>query len=153
MNINPKQASVSDFVDAETGGSLRNISLGFSDWRGTTVDSYLFSYYGISQMSIDFNNAWTDQTGSLKKLSSVNPNLKLSYVDINGTKHSANSNVTENISYGNYGKILYENTGVTVGEFYIYIPYEISYDWGKFKSGTAEGDTSKMIKCYVKKTM
>ena len=151
--INPNQASVSDFVDAETGGSLRSISIGFSDWRGTTVESSLFNYYGISELSIDFSNAWTDQTGTLKKLSSVNPNLKLSYVDISDNKHSANSNVTQSINYGNYGKILYENTGVTVGEFYIYIPYEISYDWGKFKSGTAQGDINKMIKCYVKKTM
>ncbi len=31
---------------------------------------------------------------------------------------------------GNFGKVRYENNGLTVGEFKVRIPVKVTYDWG-----------------------
>ena len=122
--INVEEATAS-FEDAETAGSTANIKLTFTDWRDhnftdTKVTKGLdyFKYYGVKEIAVDTENATTDLNGnSSQTLKELTDKVKF--------KFSAPSTISAN----NYGNLKYENNGLTVGQFHVYFPATITYDW------------------------
>ena len=127
--INVEEATAS-FEDAETAGSTAKINLTFTDWRDhnftdTKVTKGLdyFKYYGVKEIAVDIENATTDLNGnSSQKLKDLTDKVKF--------KFSAPSTISAN----NYGNLKYENNGLTVGQFHVYFPATITYDWGTIKT-------------------
>ena len=127
--INVEEATAS-FEDAETAGSTANIKLTFTDWRDhnftdTKVTKGLdyFKYYGVKEIAVDTENATTDLNGnSSQTLKDLTDKVKF--------KFSAPTAISAN----NYGNLKYENNGLTVGQFHVYFPATITYDWGTIKT-------------------
>ena len=127
--INVEEATAS-FEDAETAGSTANIKLTFTDWRDhnftdTKVTKGLdyFKYYGVKEIAVDIKNATTDLNGnSSQKLKDLTDKVKFTF--------SASAAISAN----NYGNLKYENNGLTVGQFHVYFPATITYDWGTIKT-------------------
>ena len=122
--INVEEATAS-FEDAETAGSTANIKLTFTDWRDhnftdTKVTKGLdyFKYYGVKEIAVDTENATTDLNGnSSQKLKDLTDKVKFTF------------SAPAAISANNYGNLKYENNGLTVGQFHVYFPATITYDW------------------------
>ena len=127
--INVEEATAS-FEDAETAGSTANIKLTFTDWRDhnftdTKVTKGLdyFKYYGVKEIAVDIENATTDLNGnSSQKLKDLTDKVKFTF------------SAPNEISANNYGNLKYENNGLTVGQFHVYFPATITYDWGTIKT-------------------
>ena len=127
--INVEEATAS-FEDAETAGSTANIKLTFTDWRDhnftdTKVTKGLdyFKYYGVKKIAVDIDNATTDLNGnSSQKLKDLTDKVKFTF------------SAPAAISANNYGNLKYENNGLTVGQFHVYFPATITYDWGTIKT-------------------
>ena len=127
--INVEEATAS-FDDAETAGSTANIKLTFTDWRDhnftdTKVTKGLdyFKYYGVKEIAVDIENATTDLNGnSSQKLKDLTDKVKFTF------------SAPAAISANNYGNLKYENNGLTVGQFHVYFPATITYDWGTIKT-------------------
>ena len=127
--INVEEATAS-FEDAETAGSTANIKLTFTDWRDhnftdTKVTKGLdyFKYYGVKEIAVDIENATTDLNGnSSQKLKDLTDKVKFTF------------SAPAAISANNYGNLKYENNGLTVGQFHVYFPATITYDWGTIKT-------------------
>ena len=127
--INVEEATAS-FEDAETAGSTANIKLTFTDWRDhnftdTKVTKGLdyFKYYGVKKIAVDIENATTDLNGnSSQKLKDLTDKVKFTF------------SAPAAISANNYGNLKYENNGLTVGQFHVYFPATITYDWGTIKT-------------------
>ena len=126
--INVEEATAS-FEDAETAGSTANIKLTFTDWRDhnftdtkVTKGQDYFKYYGVTEIAVDINNATTDLNGnSSQKLKDLTDKVKFTF------------SAPAAISANNYGNLKYENNGLTVGQFHVYFPATITYDWGTIK--------------------
>lgn len=127
--INVEEATAS-FEDAETAGSTADIKLTFTDWRDhnftdTKVTKGLdyFKYYGVKEIAVDIENATTDLNGnSSQKLKDLTDKVKFTF------------SAPATISAGKYGELKYENNGLTVGQFHVYFPATITYDWGTIKT-------------------
>lgn len=127
--INVEEATAS-FEDAETAGSTANIKLTFTDRRDhnftdTKVTKGLdyFKYYGVKEIAVDIENATTDLNGnSSQKLKDLTDKVKFTF------------SAPAAISANNYGNLKYENNGLTVGQFHVYFPATITYDWGTIKT-------------------
>ena len=127
--INVEEATAS-FEDAETAGSTADIKLTFTDWRDhnftdTKVTKGLdyFKYYGVKEIAVDIENATTDLNGnSSQKLKDLTDKVKFTF------------SAPAAISANNYGNLKYENNGLTVGQFHVYFPATITYDWGTIKT-------------------
>ena len=127
--INVEEATAS-FEDAETEGSTAKINLTFTDWRDhnftdTKVTKGLdyFKYYGVKEIAVDIDNATTDLNGnSSQKLKDLTDKVKFTF------------SAPAAISANNYGNLKYENNGLTVGQFHVYFPATITYDWGTIKT-------------------
>ena len=127
--INVEEATAS-FEDAETAGSTADIKLTFTDWRDhnftdTKVTKGLdyFKYYGVKKIAVDIENATTDLNGnSSQKLKDLTDKVKFTF------------SAPTAISANNYGNLKYENNGLTVGQFHVYFPATITYDWGTIKT-------------------
>ena len=130
--INVEEATAS-FEDAETAGSTADIKLTFTDWRDhnftdTKVTKGLdyFKYYGVKKIAVDIENATTDLNGnSSQKLKDLTDKVKFTFFA------PADADA---ISANNYGNLKYENNGLTVGQFHVYFPATITYDWGTIKT-------------------
>ena len=130
--INVEEATAS-FEDAETAGSTANIKLTFTDWRDhnftdTKVTKGLdyFKYYGVKEIAVDIENATTDLNGnSSQKLKDLTDKVKFTFFA---------PAPADAISANNYGNLKYENNGLTVGQFHVYFPATITYDWGTIKT-------------------
>ena len=127
--INVEEATAS-FEDAETAGSTADIKLTFTDWRDhnftdtkVTKGQDYFKYYGVTEIAVDIDNATTDLNGnSSQKLKDLTDKVKFTF--------SASAAISAN----NYGNLKYENNGLTVGQFHVYFPATITYDWGTIKT-------------------
>lgn len=127
--INVEEATAS-FEDAETKGSTAKINLTFTDWRDhnftdTKVTKGLnyFNYYGVKKIDVDIENATTDLNGnSSQKLKDLTKQVYFTF------------SAPATISANNYGELKYENNGLTVGQFHVYFPATITYDWGTIKT-------------------
>ena len=127
--INVENATAS-FEDAETAGSTTKINLTFTDWRDhnftdatVTKGQDYFKYYGVKEIAVDIENATTDLNGnSSQKLMDLTDKVKFTF------------SAPATISAGKYGELKYENNGLTVGQFHVYFPATITYDWGTIKT-------------------
>ena len=127
--INVEEATAS-FEDAETAGSTADIKLTFTDWRDhnftdtkVTKGQDYFKYYGVKEIAVDIENATTDLNGnSSQKLKDLTDKVKFTF------------SAPAAISANNYGNLKYENNGLTVGQFHVYFPATITYDWGTIKT-------------------
>ena len=127
--INVENATAS-FEDAETAGSTAKINLTFTDWRDhnftdatVTKGQDYFKYYGVKKIAVDIDNATTDLNGnSSEKLFDLTDKVKFTF------------SAPATISAGKYGELKYENNGLTVGQFHVYFPATITYDWGTIKT-------------------
>ena len=127
--INVEEATAS-FEDAETAGSTAKINLTFTDWRDhnftdntVTKGQDYFKYYGVKEIAVDIDNATTDLNGnSSQKLKDLTDKVKFTF------------SAPATISAGKYGELKYENNGLTVGQFHVYFPATITYDWGTIKT-------------------
>lgn len=127
--INVEEATAS-FEDAETAGSTAKINLTFTDWRDhnftdpkVTKGLDYFKYYGVKEIAVDIDNATTDLNGnSSQKLKDLTDKVKFTF------------SAPATISAGKYGELKYENNGLTVGQFHVYFPATITYDWGTIKT-------------------
>ena len=124
------EGASASFEDAETNGSVSKIKLTFIDWRehnftntNQTKGVDYFKYYGVKEINVDTDAAKSDINGNDKQLlSDITSKVKFSFIapDNNGTQ----------IAAGQYGQLKYENNGLTVGQFNVYFPAKITYDWG-----------------------
>ena len=127
--INVEEATAS-FEDAETAGSTADIKLTFTDWRDhnftdakVTKGQDYFKYYGVKEIAVDIKNATTDLNGnSSQKLKDLTDKVNFTF------------SAPATISANNYGELKYENNGLTVGQFHVYFPATITYDWGTIKT-------------------
>lgn len=127
--INVEKATAS-FEDAETAGSTAKINLTFTDWRDhnftdtkVTKGQDYFKYYGVKEIAVDIDNATTDLNGnSSQKLKDLTDKVKFTF------------SAPATISADKYGELKYENNGLTVGQFHVYFPATITYDWGTIKT-------------------
>ena len=127
--INVEEATAS-FEDAETAGSTAKINLTFTDWRDhnftdtkVTKGQDYFKYYGVKEIAVDIDNATTDLNGnSSQKLKDLTDKVKFTF------------SAPATISADKYGELKYENNGLTVGQFHVYFPATITYDWGTIKT-------------------
>lgn len=127
--INVEKATAS-FEDAETAGSTAKINLTFTDWRdhnftdtNVTKGQDYFKYYGVKKIAVDIDNATTDLNGnSSEKLFDLTDKVKFTF------------SAPATISADEYGELKYENNGLTVGQFHVYFPATITYDWGTIKT-------------------
>lgn len=127
--INVEEATAS-FEDAETEGSTAKINLTFTDWRDhnftdtkVTKGQDYFKYYGVKEIAVDIDNATTDLNGnSSQKLKDLTDQVKFTF------------SAPATISANKYGELKYENNGLTVGQFHVYFPATITYDWGTIKT-------------------
>lgn len=132
--ITMSEGSIEAFVDSETGGNKKDLKLTFVDWRGTKFNADFaskgidyFAYYGVRKIEVDTNDkATTDLNGGKKLLKDVTSKIKFNY-----TAPAANGvQIVEN----DYGKLTYINNGLTVGEFHVWFPVTITYDWGSIQT-------------------
>lgn len=129
------------FTDAETNGSESALNLTFVDWRdhnftdaNVTKGHNYWEYYGVKSIKLDIANATSDLNGNAtQKLSEITSKLKFTYTEP----------TVADIQAGKFGKIRYENNGLTVGSFIVNIPATITYDWGTIHV---------TVKCTVGKT-
>lgn len=129
------------FTDAETNGSESDLNLTFVDWRDhnftdakVTKGHNYWKYYGVKSIKLDIAKATSNLNGNAtQKLSDITSKLKFSYADPSEA----------DIQAGKFGKIRYENNGLTVGSFIVNIPATITYDWGTI---------NVIVKCTVGKT-
>ena len=129
------------FTDAETNGSESALNLTFVDWRDhdftdadKTKGHNYWKYYKVKSIKLNIANATSNLNGNAtQKLSEITSKLKFTYTE-----------PTEaDIQAGKFGKIRYENNGLTVGSFIVNIPATITYNWGTIKV---------TVKCTVGKT-
>ena len=158
--VDVKDNGVGEFVDGKQNGSTVDVAklFNFIDWRdvqfvkdGNYDNSWLYAFYGFSSVKVDVANATTNMNGNdinTKKLTDVNPNIKLTQVDNDGdpvtgsltfdlsayNAESAGSAATFNAIVAEMGKIKYENQGLNVSDYDIRIPVEFTYDWGTIKT-------------------
>ena len=130
--ITVKDPGETNFVDATTGGSKAPLVLDFVDWRdhdfndATVTNSHnYYAYYGVQSVVADVNpNSITTNLngGDLDntKLADVTNNIKFRH----------NQPTLADIQTGNFGELVYENNGTTVGDFQIKVPVTVIYDWG-----------------------
>ena len=119
------------FTDATV--SSADVKLTFKNWNGYNftdtkrpeASKSYFAYYGVKKINLLTNLATTNLNGvENQKLSDVTTKIKLEY------QAPAESPIVAN----KYGKLTYYNNGLTVGDFTITIPAEITYDWGVLKT-------------------
>ena len=145
-----------DFEDAETNGSVKAISMSFIDWRNhsftnaaQTKGHNYWMYYGITSIAVNTADALTDLNGDAmtfdangnyvsggKKLSSITSQLQFEYIapTVFDTRNQYANDGIQILKNGQYGSLKYSNNGVTVGQFHMAFPAEITYDWGTLKT-------------------
>lgn len=149
-------------VDAVNNASYITLfdKFNFVDWRDYKITNgadysniWLLAYYGVNSMTLDLakirtNMANSDITKTL--LSSINPDIKISYVEHNKTSVIPNGKKTIDLSAYNkasmgvestynklvehFGLIKYENLGANVSQFDVVIPVTLGYDWGSINT-------------------
>lgn len=123
-----------NFVDATTGGARSDLKLTFIDWRDHNFDDVTatkgenyYAYYNVSSIAQN-GDIMTDLNGTEgvfdKKLSDVTGNVKFTFEV--PTKADIQNN-------HDFGTLVYENNGTTVGDFQIKVPFDVTYDWGTIR--------------------
>ena len=124
------EGASAEFTDATV--SSANVKLTFKNWNGYNFTdakrpeapkSY-YEYYGVKKINLLTTLATTNLNGKDQKLSEVTTKIKLEY----------QAPTESPIVADKYGKLTYYNNGLTVGDFTITIPAEITYDWGVLKT-------------------
>lgn len=124
------EGASAEFTDATV--SSADVKLTFKNWNGYNftdtkrpeASKSYFAYYGVKKINLLTNLATTNLNGKDQKLSEVTTKIKLDYQAPTESPIVANK----------YGKLTYYNNGLTVGDFTITIPAEITYDWGVLKT-------------------
>ena len=110
-----------DGVDVGAEGSVVDLQLNFTDWRGYEfVDSY-FKHYGVTGITADTDNATTNVSGEWDELPA---GMTISYND--GAAFAPET-------VGEYGQVKYINNNAEVGNFSIKVPFTVTYVWGTIK--------------------
>lgn len=123
------ESATAEFTDAVATTS--DVKLTFKNWNGydftdpnrAFASTDYFNYYKVSGIELNIGNATTDLNGVEKKLSEVTSQIELTYT---APALSADGYIVAN----QYGKLTYNNNGLTVGTFHITIPAKITYEWG-----------------------
>lgn len=127
-----------NFIDAHTNGSRASVNLTFTDWRDHEFISFsnsegvdYFDYYKVEKIDADTAMITTNLSGGTlgtTLLSSITKKLAFGY--------EAPTNFGPNgyIKAGEYGTMIYHNSGYTVGEFMIRVPIKVTYRWGVVSS-------------------
>ena len=110
-----------DGVDVGAEGSVVDLQLNFTDWRGYEfVDSY-FEHYGVTGITADTDNATTNVSGEWDELPA---GMTISY---------NNDTAFTPEKVGEYGQVKYVNNNAEVGNFSIKVPFTVTYVWGTIK--------------------
>ena len=150
-----------EVLDAKDNGDYVSVFdlFTFEDWRnekftkvvdGEYPNLWYFGFYNIKSVSVDLANVKTDMNGhNFDPLATINPNIKLSYV--NGNTPAAqpadgmlelaaagynNSAKVDEFTYNelkkHFGYIKYENKGTNLSQdCNIKVPVTVEYEWGK----------------------
>lgn len=145
--ITIKNGEAKNLVDAATGGSEAAVSFTFTDWRehnfnnnSVTGGYNYYSYYGVSSIVAKdgyetgtYTKANNGITTTLNKgtlgttlLKNITDKIKIEYI----APATTAAGLQSAFKAGNFGKVRYENNGLTVGEFKVRIPVKVTYDWG-----------------------
>lgn len=145
--ITIKNGEAKNLVDAATGGSEAAVSFTFTDWRehnfnntAVTGGYNYYAYYGVSGIVAKdgyetgtytkANNGITTtlNNGTLGTtlLKNITDKIKIEYI----APATTAADLQNAFKDGNFGKVRYENNGLTVGEFKVRIPVKVTYDWG-----------------------
>lgn len=116
-----EMGSFKDGVDVEAEGSVVDLVLDFTDWRGysfvTTPYNY-YDHYGIESIEYVESEITTNVSGSWDKLPA---GMKVDYTAAEIGKN------------GDFGKLTYINNNAEVGNFSIKVPFVVNYVWGQIK--------------------
>ena len=122
--ISVAQADMDKFVDGvDVGaeGSVVDLQLNFTDWRGYEFIDEYFEHYGVTEITADTDKATTNVSGEWDELPA---GMTISYND-----DAAFTPAT----VGEYGKVKYVNNNAEVGNFSIKVPFTVTYVWGTIK--------------------
>lgn len=126
------------FTDAETGGSNRDLNLTFVDWRDHNFDGSetqghnYYAYYNVSSIKCLVDEITTDLNGGnldSQKLSQVTDKIKFKFTEPTATQIQNGNGSLKHY----FGTLTYENNGMTVGNFNIKVPLDVTYDWGTIR--------------------
>ncbi len=141
-------------TDAVDGGYYVNIvdliDEDPKDWREAWEDSY-WTYYGVDSIQVDLDNAFTDAALTADKRVAIEvPASTAGEEQIEGLAKITTANIQLTyVSPDNtfkYGRLLYTNNNATIGDFHIYVPITMTYDWGyKMSMGYARIDVSSTV--------
>lgn len=94
---------------------------------------YWYYYYGISMIGFDIDGILSDQTGSWRRLSEVNPNVRFSIEHVNDPALSFDASgglaVYDPVQLSDFA-LVYKNPGSSVGGYNLKIPMAVTYAWG-----------------------
>ena len=124
-----------NFVDAETGGARSDLKLTFTDWRDHDFDNETqtqghnyYAYYNVKEITCLEDEIRTDLNGTSgtfdRLLSAVTNNIKFKFEEPSTTDIQESQD---------FGTLVYENNGTTVGDFQIQVPFDVVYDWGTIR--------------------
>ena len=119
-----------NFVDATTGGSKADLKLTFTDWRDHNFDNAeqtkgfnYYKYYGVSAIkrATDASILTNLNGANWAPLSSITEKVDFTFNE---------PSVTDIQDDRKFGTLVYQNNGLTLGEFDIRVPFDVYYDWG-----------------------
>ena len=147
--ISIRKPGEATLVDATTGGATAKVTFQFVDWRehdfnnsSVTGGHNYYDYYGVrSIVAHDGYEGGTSYNKSNDKITTtmngstlgkdylapITEKVKFRYIAPTGTLVDALNN-------GDFGKVYYENNGLTVQDFKIRIPVTVTYDWGTIET-------------------
>lgn len=125
-----------NFVDATTGGAEVDLELDFVDWRDHDFDDPVatdghnyYAYYNVQRIICYRNDIKTDMNGTPgvfnEYLRNITNRVQFRYFEPTTAQIQGTSPY--------FGKLRYENNGLTVGDFQIEVPFDVVYDWGTIR--------------------
>ena len=122
-------------VDAVDGGyyvDLKELFETPTDWRDQWKDNY-WEYYGITTIEAEVEKAFTDAAQPKEKRTALKTGFE-NKAQIESLATVGNANVQfEYVAPDadhKFGRVLYTNNNATIGNFHIYVPITVTYDWG-----------------------
>lgn len=148
--IDVNNAKCGPFEDAVDGGSKKELTMDFVDWRNYKFADHLdyYEYYGVEKVELNKDKATTNINGKNDDLlTKVAPNVDIEFIPTNKT--TIQSTIKPAIK-NRFGEIVIKNNGTTVGDYKIWIPGTVTYKWGKVDI-TVECTVAKTVANSVKK--
>ncbi len=137
------QKSDEDAVDYGFTIPISDLFTTPTDWRDQWISEY-WSYYNIS-LSTDISKAYTDASKGVNDRTAYDPTSDgyIGYVESLAKVETAGIQLTWDATAGT---LTYTNNNQTIGDFHVYVPVIVNYDWGyNMLVGYARLDIGKTV--------